>query len=74
MEPNPSDDARLLRDARDHAHKLAVALAADEASLAQPSPSVAPEQLSAGRAALAELIAAVSHLADSLDRTTTKAS
>ena len=65
MDPDPSDDAELLRAARDHAQKLTVALAADEASLSQP-------HLGEGRAALAELIAALSNLTDSIDRTTTK--
>ena len=74
MEPNPSDDAELLPAAGDHARKLAVALAADEASLAGTWPAVAPAQLNEGRAALAELLAAVSHLADSIDRTTTESS
>ena len=70
VDPNPTDDARLLREARDHARTLATALAGDEADLAQPWPAVAPEQLAEGRAALAEMRAAVSQLADSLDRAT----
>jgi len=67
MVPDPEDDAKLMRDAREHARKLAVALAADEADLARPSTSLTPQQLTEGRAALAELLAAVSHVADSLD-------
>jgi hypothetical protein len=67
MEPDPIDDAALLHDAQSHARKLAVALAADEAELARPSTSITPGQLTEGRAALAELLAAVSHVPDSLD-------
>jgi hypothetical protein len=67
MEPDPVDDAELMHDAREHARKLAVALAADQAELARPSAAIPPPQLDEGRAALAELLAAVSHVADSLD-------
>ena len=67
VEPDPVDDAMLMRDAREHARKLAVALAADEADLARPSASLTPQQLDEGRAALAELLAAVSHVTESLD-------
>jgi hypothetical protein len=59
-----------MRDAGEHARKLAVALAADQASLAAPSTALAPEQFTEGRAALAELLAAVSDLTDSLERHT----
>ena len=64
MERDPSED-EMLRTARDHARKLAVALAADEKSLIDP-------KYAEGRAALAELIAAVSGLANSIERTTAK--
>lgn len=68
VEPDPSDDARLLQEAAEHTRRLAGALAEDQRDLAQPH--LAPAQRAKGTEALARLLASVSCLADSLQRTT----